>query len=232
MPNVARRQPPIVVVPSCVDLDRFPPPTGRSSQTLTLVYVGSLGGRYIVRSRSARSSRSSSSWSRMHPCGVLTFGSRPDDRRARAPRRCRSDSWAVRHAQTEESRGFSRIATWGCSSTARDRARRAAPRPRSVSTGRRVCRSCAPRASETSTLSFATRSVGVVLPDLGDDALAPRGGGWLRLVQDPGSRLGVGRLRPITTRWPHVWTTALPLPPSRIGPVGVELAGGVPARRK
>jgi len=47
-PEVAFRQTPIVVVPSVVDLDLFPPgtPPSPSTDTLRLVYVGSVGARY------------------------------------------------------------------------------------------------------------------------------------------------------------------------------------------
>jgi glycosyltransferase involved in cell wall biosynthesis len=49
LPGVRRRQPPVVVVPSCVDLERFAC-AGRNHRGpgLRLVYAGSLGGRYHI----------------------------------------------------------------------------------------------------------------------------------------------------------------------------------------
>lgn len=49
MPEVARKKTPVIVVPSCVDLERFSlredePPKDK----LSLVYIGSMGGRYMV----------------------------------------------------------------------------------------------------------------------------------------------------------------------------------------
>jgi glycosyltransferase involved in cell wall biosynthesis len=47
--GVRRRQPPIAIVPSCVDLDRFScNGAGGRDARLRLVYVGSLGGRYVI----------------------------------------------------------------------------------------------------------------------------------------------------------------------------------------
>ena len=49
LPAVKRRGTPVIVVPSCVDLARFParrPEPWAPGQTLRLVYVGSIGGRY------------------------------------------------------------------------------------------------------------------------------------------------------------------------------------------
>jgi glycosyltransferase involved in cell wall biosynthesis len=49
LPGVRRRQPPIAIVPSCVDLDRFScGGVSRDGTGLRLAYVGSLGGRYPV----------------------------------------------------------------------------------------------------------------------------------------------------------------------------------------
>ncbi len=48
IPGVAKRRPAVVVVPSCVDLGRFPRPGAKPSGPVRLVYVGSLGGRYLV----------------------------------------------------------------------------------------------------------------------------------------------------------------------------------------
>jgi|HubBroStandDraft_6_1064221.scaffolds.fasta_scaffold18528_3 glycosyltransferase involved in cell wall biosynthesis len=50
-PTVRRRRTPVIVVPSCVDLDHFHcQPTGPDARNseLRLVYVGSVGGRYIL----------------------------------------------------------------------------------------------------------------------------------------------------------------------------------------
>ena len=50
MPAVQRRKTPVIVVPSCVDLNHFkpsPPKRGRE-HTLRLVYVGGVGGRYLL----------------------------------------------------------------------------------------------------------------------------------------------------------------------------------------
>jgi glycosyltransferase involved in cell wall biosynthesis len=47
MPGMASRQTPMVIVPSCVDFERFPAPAARPARPVTLVYAGSLGGRYI-----------------------------------------------------------------------------------------------------------------------------------------------------------------------------------------
>ncbi len=50
-PNIKKKETPVVFVPSCVDLDRFDLPKRRtefSSEEIRLVYVGSVGGRYIV----------------------------------------------------------------------------------------------------------------------------------------------------------------------------------------
>jgi glycosyltransferase involved in cell wall biosynthesis len=101
MPKVARRKPPIVVVPSCVDLDRFPPPTDRRSGALRLVYAGSLGGRYIhdlfgrflgvVRELDPAASLRVYSHSDLAPTIAALEATT-------VPR----DSWAVRHAQAEE----------------------------------------------------------------------------------------------------------------------------------
>jgi glycosyltransferase involved in cell wall biosynthesis len=48
--GVPANQTPVVVVPSCVDLDHFAPRdlAGRRNGPLRLVYVGSIGGRYLV----------------------------------------------------------------------------------------------------------------------------------------------------------------------------------------
>lgn len=49
LPAVERKQTPVVVVPSCVDLDHFqsnPPIRYAPGDTLRLAYVGSVGGRY------------------------------------------------------------------------------------------------------------------------------------------------------------------------------------------
>ncbi len=49
MPEVERKKTPIIVVPSCVDLERFSlRETDPSNDKLSLVYVGSMGGRYMV----------------------------------------------------------------------------------------------------------------------------------------------------------------------------------------
>jgi glycosyltransferase involved in cell wall biosynthesis len=49
MSRVRARGTPVIVVPSCVDLDRFPrPTTTRPTSRFRLVYVGSLGGRYLI----------------------------------------------------------------------------------------------------------------------------------------------------------------------------------------
>lgn len=47
-PGVARRRPPIAIVPSCVDLEHFRPSAARPERPLRIVYVGSLGGRYLI----------------------------------------------------------------------------------------------------------------------------------------------------------------------------------------
>ena len=48
--GVRARKTPVIVVPSCVDLDHFVPrePDGARNGSLRLVYVGSVGGRYLV----------------------------------------------------------------------------------------------------------------------------------------------------------------------------------------
>lgn len=51
LPGVAGRMQPTVIVPSCVDLDNFRcegEPETNSSDSIRLVYLGSLGGRYLV----------------------------------------------------------------------------------------------------------------------------------------------------------------------------------------
>jgi glycosyltransferase involved in cell wall biosynthesis len=51
IPAVARQQTPVISVPSCVDLERFHQPETRpvfSDDEIKLVYVGSVGGRYIL----------------------------------------------------------------------------------------------------------------------------------------------------------------------------------------
>lgn len=50
LPPVAARGTPTTLVPSCVDLDRFrrdPSPKDAAREVLRLVYIGSIGGRYI-----------------------------------------------------------------------------------------------------------------------------------------------------------------------------------------
>jgi glycosyltransferase involved in cell wall biosynthesis len=49
--EVKRRRTPVIVVPSCVDLDLFrpkPPTVGSNGDAVRLVYIGSVGGRYIL----------------------------------------------------------------------------------------------------------------------------------------------------------------------------------------
>lgn len=48
-PGVAKRSAPAIVVPSCVDLDRFTPGANvRDKNPGRLIYIGSLGGRYRI----------------------------------------------------------------------------------------------------------------------------------------------------------------------------------------
>ena len=51
LPAVRRKSTPVIVVPSCVDLDRFqvPPGGGTREHGLRLVYCGSVGGRYRLQ---------------------------------------------------------------------------------------------------------------------------------------------------------------------------------------
>jgi glycosyltransferase involved in cell wall biosynthesis len=50
LPAVRRKKTPVIVVPSCVDLDRFThdPDRSRQHDGLRLVYTGAVGGRYIL----------------------------------------------------------------------------------------------------------------------------------------------------------------------------------------
>ena len=49
MPEVERKKTPIIVIPSCVDLERFSwRETQPPNDKISLVYVGSMGGRYMV----------------------------------------------------------------------------------------------------------------------------------------------------------------------------------------
>jgi glycosyltransferase involved in cell wall biosynthesis len=52
LPAIQRKRTPVIVVPSCVDLDHFQrtPTPAASSDTLRLIYVGSVGGRYGLKS--------------------------------------------------------------------------------------------------------------------------------------------------------------------------------------
>lgn len=50
LPAVRKRQTPVIVVPSCVDLEHFSPPADVRvpfDDELRLVYIGSIGGRYV-----------------------------------------------------------------------------------------------------------------------------------------------------------------------------------------
>jgi glycosyltransferase involved in cell wall biosynthesis len=51
LPAVRRRHSPVIVVPSCVDLDHFRPPTKATAMgdELRLAYIGSIGGRYLFK---------------------------------------------------------------------------------------------------------------------------------------------------------------------------------------
>ncbi len=50
LPAVRRKKTPVIVVPSCVDLDRFrlDPDRSRQHDGLSLVYTGAVGGRYVL----------------------------------------------------------------------------------------------------------------------------------------------------------------------------------------
>ena len=51
LPAVARKQTPVIFVPSCVDLERFKLPETKpvfSGDAIKFVYIGSVGGRYIL----------------------------------------------------------------------------------------------------------------------------------------------------------------------------------------
>lgn len=51
VPDVTRKQTPVIVVPSCVDLDHFRPRPAdkyQKEEALRFVYVGSIGGRYML----------------------------------------------------------------------------------------------------------------------------------------------------------------------------------------